>query len=88
MTWQIKLTEVAEKFLDKLYKSDKNAVVQINKKLRLFADAPYQHGKPLKGNKDGIWRYRVGNYRILCHLNNMELMVLVLEIGHRKEIYR
>lgn len=48
---------------------------------------PYQFGKPLKGNKLGLWRYRVGDYRILCQIEENRLVVLVVAVGHRKDIY-
>ncbi|MFR5829321.1 MAG: type II toxin-antitoxin system RelE family toxin [Adlercreutzia equolifaciens] len=40
------------------------------------------------GDKSGIWRYRVGDYRILCDIKDDELVVLALEVGHRREVYR
>lgn len=87
MTWQIELSQIAEDFLDNLYKSDKRAVIQINKKFHTFVQSPRQFGKPLKGDKVGIWRYRVGDYRILCQLRDDELIILVLAIGSRKDLY-
>nr|WP_236829077.1 type II toxin-antitoxin system RelE/ParE family toxin [Bartonella sp. 11B] len=45
-------------------------------------------GKPLRGQLSGLWRYRVGDYRILCDLYDKELVVLVLAVGHRKNIYK
>ena len=48
---------------------------------------PRQKGKPLKSNKSGQWRYRIGDYRLICEINDNEITILVLELGHRKEIY-
>lgn len=87
MTWQIELSDVAENFLDKLYKADKKCVAQIHKKLLMVLQSPKQFGKPLKGDKSGIWRYRFGDYRILCHLKDEVMLILVLEIGNRKDVY-
>lgn len=87
MTWQIELSEAAENFLDKLYREDKKGVAQIYKKLLMVAQNPKQFGKPLKGDKSGIWRYRFGDYRILCQLKDDVMLVLVLDIGKRKDIY-
>lgn len=87
MTWQIELSDNAEDFLDKLYKADKKSVAQINKKLLMISQNPKQFGKPLKGDKSGIWRYRFGDYRILCQLKDDTMIVLVLEVGNRKNIY-
>ncbi len=49
---------------------------------------PRQHGKPLKGNLLGIWRYRVGDYRLFAEIRDNELIIEMLEVGHRREIYR
>ena len=38
-------------------------------------------------NKSGQWRYRIGDYRVICEIEDQKIMVLVLEIGHRREIY-
>jgi mRNA interferase RelE/StbE len=87
MTWQIELSEEAENFLDKLYKGDKKGVAQIHKKLLMISQSPKQFGKSLKGDRSGIWRYRFGDYRILCQLKDEVMLILVLEIGNRKDIY-
>ena len=87
MTWKIEFSAEAEKFLDYLYKADKKTLLQIRKKLEFFSQNPRQFGKPLAGNKQGLWRYRVGNYRILCHLKDSICVILALEIGHRKDVY-
>lgn len=49
--------------------------------------APRQHGKGLTANRSGQWRYRIGDYRLLCDIQDARLVILALEIGHRKEIY-
>ena len=49
---------------------------------------PRQHGKALKGELKKYWRYRIGNYRIICDIQDDKMIVLTLEIGHRKEIYQ
>jgi mRNA interferase RelE/StbE len=45
-------------------------------------------GKPLTGSLKGYWRYRVGDYRIICELRDEELLILVIEIAHRREVYK
>jgi mRNA interferase RelE/StbE len=53
------------------------------------ASSPRQFGKPLVGSRYGeLWRYRVGDYRLICQIKDGVLIVLVLEIGHRSSIYR
>lgn len=49
---------------------------------------PYRLGKGLTADRFGEWRYRVGNYRILCLIQNDTLIIEVFSIGHRKDIYR
>ena len=49
---------------------------------------PRQHGKQLSGQLGEYWRYRIGDYRLICHINDNELIILAIEIGHRKDIYK
>lgn len=49
---------------------------------------PRQHGKNLTANRSGQWRYRVGDYRILADIKDNEVLILVLEVGHRSKIYK
>ncbi|MCY4496372.1 MAG: type II toxin-antitoxin system RelE/ParE family toxin, partial [Rhodospirillaceae bacterium] len=52
-------------------------------------DHPRRVGTPLRGSKlSNFWRYRVGDHRILCELGDDDLLVLVIEVGHRRSIYR
>ncbi|MDA3850932.1 MAG: type II toxin-antitoxin system RelE/ParE family toxin [Spirochaetaceae bacterium] len=86
MAWKIKLSTNAEKQLRKL---DKPTAKRILKYLRdTVKPDPKSVGKYLKGNLADLWRYRVGDYRVICTFENGELIVLVLEIGHRREIYK
>jgi len=88
LTWQIELTDDAAKQLKKL---DRREAKQITDYLRKHVDVlddPRQLGKPLKGQFASLWRYRIGNYRVICELQDSELIVLVVRLGHRKEIYQ
>lgn len=51
-------------------------------------DNPRQHGKGLSANRRGQWRYRIGDYRLLCEIQDDRLVILALTIGHRREVYR
>jgi len=51
------------------------------------AGDPRRFGKPLKASWSGLWRYRVGEFRIICRIVDHELVVLVVSVGHRKDIY-
>ena len=48
---------------------------------------PRAHGKALKGKYAGLWRYRIGDYRVICKIEDEELIIIALEVGHRKQIY-
>ncbi len=87
MAWNLEISSRAQQQLDKL---DRTTARRISKFLyervgRL--NDPRQIGEPLQGTLVGLWRYRVGNYRIICTLEHDRLVVLVLRIGHRREIY-
>ncbi len=49
---------------------------------------PRQHGKALLGNRKGQWRYRIGDYRLLCDIQDDRLVILALSVGHRREVYQ
>jgi mRNA interferase RelE/StbE len=50
--------------------------------------APRRQGKPLTGTKKGLWRYRIGDYRIITQIKDKQLIILCLSVGHRREIYK
>lgn len=50
-------------------------------------DNPRVRGKPLVGNLQDLWRFRVGNYRVLCKIKDERLVITVVDIGHRREVY-
>lgn len=67
---------------------DKTAREKIIKYLIVrICENPKSFGKALVGSHRGLWRYRVGDYRIICEIKKQELIVFVIKIGHRKEIY-
>lgn len=50
-------------------------------------DDPRRHGKSLTANRAGQWRYRIGDYRLIAEIEDTKIVILILEVGHRKEIY-
>lgn len=48
---------------------------------------PRQHGKGLTANRSGQWRYRIGDYRLICQIDDGKLVILALSVGHRREVY-
>ncbi|MES2961895.1 MAG: type II toxin-antitoxin system RelE/ParE family toxin [Pseudomonadota bacterium] len=83
--WKIHYEAQASKFLKK---SDKELQKKILKFLVKISEAPKSFGKPLTANLHGLWRYRVGDYRIICDLREKDIIILVIDIGHRSEIYK
>ena len=71
-------------------KPDKGIAARVLDKLVEISqlEDPRSEGKALPGNLAGIWRYRVGDYRILCDIDNGRLVVLVVDVAHRREVYR
>ena len=85
MTWKIEWDDSAVKQLRKLDKQIQKRIIAHVKKIPL--NDPRKQGKPLTGDKAGLWRYRMGEYRIVCSIIDHELVLLIVGIGHRKEIY-
>ncbi len=85
--YKVKFTDKALKTLQKMDKQiAKMIIAWIEKHLEDCHD-PRLQGKGLSHNKKNIWRYRVGNYRLLANIQEDELIILVIDVGHRKEIY-
>ena len=76
----------AEKQLDKLHSTIKKRIKNFVLELETL-DNPRDRGKALVGNLNGLWRYRVGDYRLICHIENEKLVILCLEITHRSKAY-
>lgn len=83
---KIVYTEKVLKQLKKLDKSISSRIVDYMDEVAKL-EAPRSRGKSLVGNLIGLWRYRVGDYRILCRIIDDELLIMVVEIGHRKGVY-
>ncbi|HLB41896.1 MAG TPA: type II toxin-antitoxin system RelE/ParE family toxin [Gammaproteobacteria bacterium] len=88
MGWKIKYSEFAAKQMQKLDSSISSQIDQYLSQRIAKQKNPRIFGKPLLHEKTGLWRYRVADYRIICKIENNDLIVLVLRIGHRKNIYR
>ena len=87
MTWKLEFTGKASKKLSKLDSSIQKLIVAFFDELSKMDD-PMCKGKALTGKLSGLWRYRVGDFRIICHMDEKIITILVLDIGHRKEIYK
>ncbi|MCF7531779.1 type II toxin-antitoxin system RelE family toxin [Pseudomonas petrae] len=88
MAWTIKYTETAKKQLKKLDKQTARRVLDFMDERVAVRDDPCSVGKALTSPKGGLWRYRIGDLRVICDIQNGELTILVIELGNRREVYR
>lgn len=87
-TWRIEITRTATRQITKLDRQAQESILKFLRERLSQADDPRQWGKALQGEKRGLWRYRVGDYRLICDIQDARITILVLELGHRKDIYR
>lgn len=87
MSYHVKTTPRFDKEFKKLDKYTQQMIKSwIGKNLQ-NCENPRAHGKGLTANKSGQWRYRIGDYRLLCLIQDQELIILALTVGHRRDIY-
>lgn len=87
MIYKIEFSDTFIKQLKKLDRKSRQQILKYIKETILPLDNPRMLGKTLKGNLSGLWRYRAGNYRIICKIYDDKLLVCVLKVGHRRDIY-
>lgn len=87
MAWRIEFTPQAAKALRKLNRQAQMRVVAYLESLRDDCQSPRDRGKGLRAQLSGFWRYRVGDFRLICRIHDQELIVLIVEIGHRSGVY-
>jgi mRNA interferase RelE/StbE len=89
MAYNVELSESAERELGKLDALQAKRILKFLHQRVAKLDDPRSIGEALHGSRLGeIWKYRVGDYRLICKIEDYRLIVLVLRVGHRKEIYR
>jgi mRNA interferase RelE/StbE len=88
LAWTIEISLTAEKQIKKLDRVAQHSIIRFLRDRLKPADNPRQWGKPLQGAKKGLWRYRVGDYRLICDIQDEKITVLVLRVGRRKDVYR
>lgn len=85
--WAVEFDDRARRELRKLdVKAQKDILRYLRERIAGSAD-PRQFGKLLRMNLAGLWRYRIGDYRLICRIEEHRLVVLVLKVGHRREVY-
>ncbi|MDZ7836286.1 MAG: type II toxin-antitoxin system RelE/ParE family toxin [Alkalibacterium sp.] len=86
--YQVEFEKGAQKTLKKMDKHQSLLIMGWIKKNLVNCTDPRQHGKGLVVNRSGEWRYRIGDYRLIADINDETVTILMLEIGHRKDIYK
>ena len=87
MGWTVEIDSFAGKQLRKLDRSVQKRILDWLADRIEGCKNPRHFGEPLRGNLTGLWRYRVGEYRIICEIQDAKLVVVALAVGHRRRIY-
>jgi mRNA interferase RelE/StbE len=87
MPWTVEVNGKAAKTITHMDKPIRNRIMGYLKQLEAL-DNPRTQGKALTGKYSGLWRYRVGDYRLISQIKDKEIIILILDIDHRKDIYR
>jgi mRNA interferase RelE/StbE len=88
LAWTIDYTQTALNQLRKLDKPSARRILDFMEERVALREDPRSTGKALTGPLGGLWRYRVGDFRVICEIQDGALRVLVLELGNRREVYR
>lgn len=84
--WSIELTEKCDREFQKLDKSIQQQIKRFFENI-IKSPNPRVKGSALKGNLRQYWRYRVGDYRILCRIEDTVLLILLMKVAHRRDVY-
>ena len=87
MTYKVETTSRFDKEFKKLNKYTQSMIKAWITKNLINCENPRIHGKALTVNRKGQWRYRIGDYRLICEIQDNELIILALSVGHRREVY-
>ena len=88
MVWQIEFSPDADKALAKLGVTTQKRIVRFLRERVANMEDPRSTGKALVGSAlSGLWRYRTGDYRMLCRIEDEKICIVVVKIGHRREVY-
>ena len=88
MVWTIEYTDTVKTQLRKLDRQIAKRILDYMDERIVTRDDPRSAGKALVGPLGGLWRYRVGDYRVICKIQDGTLRVLVVQLGNRKDVYR
>lgn len=88
MIWTIEYTRTAETQLRKLDRQVAKRILDYLDDKIAPLENPRTRGKALSGPLGELWRYRVGDYRVICEIQDNVMRILVVEAGHRRQIYK
>jgi mRNA interferase RelE/StbE len=87
LTWTVEFDDAAAKELRKLDRQAQSDILRYFRERIATDEDPRRFGKPLSGELTGLWRYRVRDYRMICNIEDDKLIVLVVRVSHRKDVY-
>lgn len=87
MTYSVETTARFDREFKKLDRYTQRMIKAWIEKNLIGCSDPRIHGKGLTANRSGQWRYRIGDYRLICDIQDNELVILALTVGHRREVY-
>ena len=88
MAWTIEFVPAAAKELKKLDRGEAARIVSTLEKRIATLDDPRSVGAPLKGEHEGYWRWRIGDYRVIARVENERVLILIVRVAHRRDVYR
>lgn len=88
MPWQVEYAPKAVRQFKKITPRQAKVLISWIEKNLIGRKDPRLLGKPLEGSLKGYWRYRVGEYRLVVKLEDERLVIIVVTLGHRKDVYR
>lgn len=87
MSYSVETTDRFDREFKKLDRYTQRMIKGWIDKNLVGCENPRQHGKGLTANRSGQWRYRIGDYRLICQIDDCKLVILALSVGHRREVY-
>ena len=88
MLWKIKISKKAQKDFDKIAKANRERIMDFLEKRVSYRQNPYDLADPLTGVLSGYCKFRCGNYRIVSKIENEIMTIIVVRVGHRREVYQ
>jgi len=88
LAWKIEFDSEAENDLKKIDREIQRRILRYLRERIATEKDPRRFGAPLRRELSGLWKYRLGDYRIICRIEEKKVVVYVIRVGHRKEIYK